>query len=197
MIKENAMQCKHCGAPLPDNAPICDSCGTPANMRSYAPGAGLYVDLPVLPMKWFRFLINFFLFFAALLYATAGTVQLIKVLAGVADGSYTEIMYEQYSHMMYIDIATGCGLLICCLLALVTRFRLAGYSKDGIVLLNSTFIFTSGISIIRMVGMSFILSEETFSMTDITSTLIAFIVSMILVLFNTVYFKKRIYYFGR
>lgn len=192
------MQCKNCGSHMTDGAWICPACSydhSKTARRSHR--AGLYADLPVLPMRWFAFLINFLLFIFSVICAVMGIVLLFGGAYEVYIGFSAEIIYETCPSMQHLDIAIGCGMLVCSLLYLLARFRLAGFCKGAPHLFCTTLILSAALCVARLIGMYSLLPEEFLSSAEVTHTITAFAPTAVLLVLNTVYFKKRIPYFSR
>lgn len=192
------MHCKYCGAQLSDSVNVCPNCGTVGvKNKRYSHRVGLYEDLPDLPMRWFAFLLNFLLFAFSAIFAIYGIMLLLGETYSIFGGISSVMIYESNPSMQRLDIAIGCAMLVCSLLYLVVRFRLAGFCKGSPHLMCFTLVLTSALSILRLVGMYVILPQELFVTMNVTYTIGAFAFFVIYVLLNTAYFKKRMPYFTR
>ncbi len=73
------MFCPYCGAEVKDGARFCVTCGNPVQSQPaqtmYAGNEGLI--RPELPMKWYKFVINFSLWAGALLNIGNGIMALM------------------------------------------------------------------------------------------------------------------------
>ncbi|MBR2388770.1 MAG: zinc-ribbon domain-containing protein [Clostridia bacterium] len=119
------MYCEKCGAELKENQTVCENCGnTPAKKE----------DKQVLGMKWYKFNVNFSLFFMGVL----------TVISGILD-------------ITQFKIDTAIMWLIYGAFAIVVRFRLSGFKKDAplmMVCLNVVYAVVQGYNAIMYGGNS-------------------------------------------
>lgn len=128
------MFCKNCGAAIEEGQTSCPVCGTAVPSESERSVSAQYAYPPAtaLPMKWYKFLINFMLFFSAALNAIDG-VQFIIGDQYYKDGpiDVAKAIYSQFGALKTVDVVAGIVLIAFALFTLYTRSRLAGYCKNG------------------------------------------------------------------
>lgn len=220
------MFCRKCGAQIGDNASFCSKCGTPTGntdtqkqgdagqpqggyQQQYAqqpyaqqpygqqPYGQAFAPAPVLPMKWFKFLIYFSLFAGAVMNVVSGVMTMTGGHYEMYGDGMADRVYDQFPGLMTLDIACGVCTLICAVLALVARFRLAGYRKDGPGMLAALYIVGGVFNLAYLAGAYFILPEAVFNAIDATSYFTSFAISMAMASINIAYFKKRAALFVR
>lgn len=217
------MFCRNCGAQVGDNASFCSKCGAPTGntntqnqANSQAPQGGYqqprggyqqqyggqpyaqpFAPAPALPMKWFKFLIYFSLFAGAALNTVSGIMMMTGFHYEIYGGGMAEKVYDEFSGLMTLDMACGVGMLICAVLSIVARFRLAGYYKDGPGMLSAVYLAGAIVNLAYVMGAYFVFPEEVFNALDTTSYFTSFAISMGMVSANATYFKKRAALFVR
>lgn len=102
------MFCRNCGNSLPDGTQFCPSCGTPCDAASAASvnpvnPVNPVFEAPKYPMKWFKFLIYFALWFGGILNVLNG----IRMMTGRQYGGLEELVYELYGSLQIADILVG------------------------------------------------------------------------------------------
>lgn len=109
------MYCEKCGAELKENQTVCENCsGVDAKKE----------EKQELGMKWYKFNINFSLFFVGVLGVLSGILNLIQLNI---DSAVLWIVYGVF--------------------AVVVRFRLSGFKKDApimMVCLNVVYAVVQG-----------------------------------------------------
>ena len=148
-------------------------------MSNYDPGYS---------MKWHKFLIYFSLW----LSAVVNSVNAIRAFNGSIYGSSSraELVYLAYPGMKAITLIYGVALLGLAVLAIATRFALAGYKANGPRLLIILYILN------LVVGLGFLIlasmvSHIPFSNLADASTWASIIISIIMIAANKTYYDKR------
>jgi hypothetical protein len=140
-----------------------------------------------LPMNWHKFLIRIALW----VIAASNILSGVQYIGG---GSHTEEMLAQFPILSTIDLFYGVLTLGMAVLALITRFALAGYKKNAPALIVGLFAYGLVISLgynAIVLGMT----QSTYEPVDLIITGMSVGVSVIfnltLVICNYLYFKKR------
>lgn len=194
------MFCKNCGAAIEEGQTSCPVCGTavPSESERAATAQYAYPPATALPMKWYKFLINFMLFFSAALNAING----IKLIIGdqYRDGNVdmSGLVYSQFGALKTVDVVYGIVLIAFALFTLYTRSRLAGYCKNGpkmlllMYILNFAFavLYTAAVYItLASYGVS--LSIVDFLLTDGVTVLTTAVADGVMIVINLEYFRNR------
>ena len=148
-----------------------------------------------LPMNWFKFLIYFSLFASAVLNAING----ITLLTGSAYGELKEAVYKFFDGLQIVDILVGLSCLAVAGFAIYTRMRLAGFYKNGPKMLNNLYISAAAINLIYVIAATSIVNSKQ-SLYDLSSGgsfYVSIAVSVVMVIANTAYFKKREHLFTK
>lgn len=190
------MYCPNCGSYNPDQAPSCGQCNAPLNAS--APNANHpnyqqpYYQQPTsapatpeLPMKWFKFLIYFALFFGAIANIATGANTLTGKIYPNPDA-----VYSTYSGLQAIDIYMGVACFVLAAMGIITRFRLSGYRKDGPSFLIALYILTAVLNVLYVVAIV-LFTSLSFNDLNTTTVITSVITSAIMVVCNKTYFDKR------
>ncbi|MBR4295337.1 MAG: zinc ribbon domain-containing protein [Clostridia bacterium] len=177
------MFCSKCGTPNDDNGMYCTSCGAPLHETQPTKTNATHT----LGMKWFKWLIYFVLFAGALLNAVNG----IQMLTGSMYDGYAETVYFIYPKLQNLDKFVGIVCLAIAAFGIYTRFRLAGYKKNGPMMLYILYISIIAIQLIYIIGVSSVLPEEISSSMDFSSVIGNMVASAVMIFVNISYFKKR------
>ena len=174
------MYCLTCGSQLQEGTAICPVCGATQQANT--------------PMKWFKFLIWFSLFASAVLNAISG----FQFLTGMCYGGEKEakLFYAIFSDMKTVDTLYGIALIAVAVLAIYTRFRLAGYYQNGPKMLMLIYAVNAVIMVAYWIGVSSALGDfKEYLNTSSYIPNIAVSVAMIFV--NKTYFDKRAHLFTK
>jgi len=143
------------------------------------------------PMKWFKFLIYFSLFAAAVICVVTGIAQLT---GAVYDGA-ADMVYAIFPDLEILDIAVGLVTVVCAVLILVSRFRLAAFKKDGIKLLIAGYALNLIINIVYVAAVISIIGSA--SDLDMSSFGASMVGSIAMLIINYTYLTKRESLFNR
>lgn len=183
------MFCSFCGARLPEGEPICPMCG--ASQVGFAgQSSGNTANQNDMPMKWFKFLIYFALFAGAVLNFFSG----ISMLNGSVYQGNANLVYSTFEDLKNLDTIVGVLLIGAAILAIFTRFRLAGFYRNGPVLLLITYAANIAIPLIYIIGVSNIVSGIELNTTANISNMCT---SAVMMFVNMGYFKKRSHLFTK
>lgn len=204
--------CPKCGAACDDAQPFCANCGgslsaQPASSAQQQPygqqqsygqqpygqqpyGQQPYGQGPVLGMKWFKFIIYFQLFAAALISLATG----ISALTGGQYGGYKDAVYLVFPALKTVDIFYGVCLIALAGANIYVRMQLAGFRSNGPKLYLSVYSATFVLSFLYIIAVSVIIGDRagTLNLTAYISELVG---AVILIIVNSIYFKKRAHMF--
>ena len=138
-------------------------------------------------MKWFKFLIYFGLFVGAIANAAFGVLYLTGFIYDISSGEegVHELVYAFFSNLKTVDVVFGVLFIALAVFGIYTRFRLAGYKKNGPACLIATYAASAIISFAYMLIVCIILGD--FSDSDFGSI----VTSIAMIVLNYIYFKKR------
>lgn len=189
------MYCKNCGKEVSEQQKFCDGCGSEINALAREYGTSQTISQTNFkessyPMKWYKFLIYFALFFGAFYefimsinYMT-GTIYFAQTNGQAS----AEAVYSTYGYgLKFLDVLYGILLLGTAVYSIITRNRLAKFKKNAPMLLY--ILYGSGLvfSLIYMIGFSVITGVNAIN-SSLVSSLISTIICLIL---NYKYFTKR------
>lgn len=148
------MYCSQCGNNIPDGAVSCNVCGAPVNQgmgtNQYQQPQQTYQSKQyqhmqwnnlqqsaftqnngeVLGMKWFKFVIWFQLFANCVLNIYLGYKYSMGKQYNLTD-YYVQKLYNMFDGLQTIDITVGIVMMALGVYAIITRFFLAGFKKQG------------------------------------------------------------------
>ena len=198
--------CNNCGNQISDGQLTCPICGAytgaGAQADNQAPQQNMYNQQgmynqapqqpqPELGMKWFHFVIYFQLFVSTLVGLWNG----FQLLTGRIYGENTDRVYSYFSGLKGVDTIIGICYIALGIFSLVTRFMLADFKKSG----PAMYI---GMQVADLV----VLIAYIASVTSIVDGLSEYIsssnygslaTSIVMLICNIVYFKKRKHLFNR
>lgn len=195
------MFCKNCGAAIEEGQTSCPVCGTAVPSESERSVSAQYAYPPAtaLPMKWYKFLINFMLFFSAALNAIDG-VQFIIGDQYYKDGpiDVAKAIYSQFGALKTVDVVAGIVLIAFALFTLYTRSRLAGYCKNGPKMLLLLYILGFAYTVLYAAAVDITLASYgvslnivDFLLTDGVTVLTTAVVDGVMFVINLEYFRNR------
>ena len=138
------------------------------------------------PMKGFKFLIYFGLFAGALLNLISGIMQ----LTGGHYGEEKELVYYVFSDMKTVDLIFGILLIFLAVFGVYTRFQLSSYRRRGPTCLNVLYIANIILSLAYLIAASALTQINIVELGG-ASMITSLVVSICMVVVNTIYFKKR------
>lgn len=163
-----------------------------------------------LTMKWFKFLIYFAMWASAVLNA-------FNAYAFFSDYRYTEkgtsfqkFYYSLFDGLQALDIVVGILCIVAAVIAIVTRFRLASFHKDGPKWLSMVYALNILISLVYVIGVIIVVEnaaapgantekllwgeDSVFQLQSYVGTMIG---GVLMIGLNGVYFKKRKHLFTK
>ncbi len=211
------MICNNCGNMVPDGQYTCNVCGAfvgtqpaqPAQptyqqqqQGQYYGNTNTYQNLmnqpnsydmkqygPALGMKWYNFVIYFLLFFSAVLNLYNG----FQVFTGAHydkaagyDGA-SDLIYRLYDGLKGADVMMGIACIALAVYAIIVRFALAGYKKNGPKMFIAMYVASIAINTIYALITSNITAIGFFEIYSPFSI----IGSLIMIYANIVYFRNR------
>lgn len=190
------MFCPKCGAQLADGVAFCSSCGNsvtpqaaPAPQQPLAqPGE------PALSMKWFKFLIYFGLWAGAILNIVLNGVVMLSGLH-YGDAETAKLVYAMFGDLKSLDTLCGILAIVVGVLGIYTRFQLAGFKKNGPMLLTCVYAGAIAFNLIYIIGCNSVLPEYILSEMDYSSIYSNTVTSAVMIFVNIAYFKKRAHLF--
>ncbi len=142
---------------------------------------------PGLKMGWFKVQIHIILFIQAALDAFSG-IEIIHGHEYTIVGYTMQQAHAQYGEWMHImDYFVGAVLLCMAVFAIVTRFRLAGFHKDGIECLHILHYIDLGASMVYHLVLSFVLHGFCISPFVACEQ----IATLVMIIVNRPYFERR------
>ena len=191
------MFCKNCGAAIEKGQTSCPVCGTAVPSESERSVSAQYAYPPAtaLPMKWYKFLINFALFFSVVLNANRG-VQLIngdQYRDGNVDMS--GLVYSQFGALKTVDVVAGIVMIAFALFTLYVRSRLAGYCKNGPKMLLLLYILGFAYTVLYTAAVYITLASYGVSLNIVdfllTRGVTVAVVDGVMFVINLEYFRNR------
>lgn len=194
------MFCKNCGAAIEEGQTNCPVCGTAVPSESERSVSAQYAYPPAtaLPMKWYKFLINFMLFFSAALNAISGVQLIIGDQYRDGNVDMSGLVYSQFGALKTVDVVAGIVLIAFALFTLYVRSRLAGYCKNGPKMLLLMYILgfaytvlytAAGYITLASYGVS--LNIVDFLLTDGVTVLTTAVADGVMIVINLEYFRNR------
>ena len=139
-----------------------------------------------LPMKWFKFLINFALWASAVINAATGIINLTGT-AYTLMGSDPALVYRVYPAAKAVDVIYGLLLLVAAALAVYARFQLSGFKKRAPVYLYAVYGIVIAGNILYNAGVGVI----TGNLSAIVSSFGQCLGPVAFLALNYIYFDKR------
>lgn len=192
-MENNRVICVHCGAPADEGVVYCRNCGkavaeeppqaaAPIHTAAYTkPNTEDELEIDM-PMKWFKFLIYFALFASAVLNVFSG----FRYISGNQNAAY----YERIDGLEGLDTFMSWSAIAMGALALIARFRLAGFYKNGPKLLKLMYGMNVLISCIYFLGLKALATHSGYQV-NITSLIPSIAAGVFMYAVNSLYFSKR------
>ena len=154
--------------------------------------------IPGLGMKWFKFIIYFQLFAAAVLNLISG----LTIFTGSYYGGKDEaaLVYMVFPNLKTLDIFYAICLIALAAADIFVRMRLAGFRTNAPKLYLGVLAAAVAVSLIYIVAFFMILGDFS-GLMDLTSVISQYvsqlITSVVMIIVNAVYFKNRAPLFNR
>lgn len=206
--------CSKCGAQLGDEIQFCHNCGSKveAPAETYAPVENVVYNAPIYgqqppqnqfytpaepivqhPMKWYKFLIYFSLFFGALINFVFGFNYITGGIYFVqSNGEFSaDMIYGFYGGgLKALDVIYGILMIALAVFGIYARSRLAKYKSNGPMCIYVLFWAGAGLTLlynIALIAVTGLNSSEVFN-AQVSGSIG---VSVGMALGNYFYFKKR------
>lgn len=181
--------CNKCSCEREDTQ-FCPVCGT-----ELIPLVDGVLERPEMPMKWYKFVIFFQLFAMAVLHFISG----LSALIGGHYQGMADTVYEMLPQMLPVDVIYGLVLIGIAAFALVVRSKLANWKACGprmyLILLSVNVVASLAYTIIVAAVLSGSELAASYTLNDYTSLISGTVTSVIMIVCNVVYFKKRAHLF--
>ena len=187
------MFCQKCGSEIKDGAKFCVSCGEPVEAQSVQT---TYVDEdglihPKRPMKWFKFLIYFSLWAGAILNIGNGIMTMSGMQYETEPEVTAELVYAFFKELKTIDLLYGIALIAFAVYMIVIRFRLAGYYKNGPAMFISAYVIALLINVAYYATVLIVVPEAV-EVATVVATIVGNVIGNgLMIVLNSIYFKKR------
>ena len=136
-------------------------------------------------MKWFKFLIYFALFAGAVL----NLIGAIPYFIGSAYGADSAQIYSYFKGLRTVDLIYGVLCLGLVALALVARFSLSGFKKNGPTMLYILYGANILFGIIYAIAVGIVCHDMSIAFSS--GTIGSLVGSGVMLAVNIVYFNKR------
>lgn len=212
------MFCPNCGSNNPDYVAVCGSCGTalretqqnpyhqqyhqpyqqpqpiyPQYQQPYQQPASYATPIkPIYPMKWFKFLIYFLLFFSAVMNAAVAVsyFQGLLYINPYTGENIADLVYNEWPTLQTLDILMGLFAIASAIFAVVVRFRLSGYYKDAVNYVFAFYLISAVVNLLYAIAVFAIIGADS-EVADLSSTFTGFAVQLAIAFANKTYFAKR------
>ena len=146
--------------------------------------------VPPKPMKWYKFLVYFFLWFGAVL----NLINSINIFTGNvyrSQGVEPGLAYMMFGGLKTFDIFRGILTLLLAFFIVLTAIWLLQYKRIGVTALLGMYIANAVISIISLVG-EYLIVTAVVPIEFQTATLIGVLIGVgFMFVVNMIYFDKR------
>ena len=148
-----------------------------------------------LPMKWHKFLVCFALWASAALFIISG----VMTLTGTQYEGYAELIYAFIPGLQVTDLAYGIVQLGIAVFGFSAAYKLLKLKRGAPKLLTTLFIVETVASVLYLAAFLLILSNYGADLSDLIvyliSTVTSIAVSVVMIIANHVYYKKRAHLF--
>lgn len=143
-------------------------------------------------MKWHKFLVYFSLWAGAIYNFVNG----IKFMTGAQYEGKKDLVYAVIPNLKAPDIFFGFICVVVGIMAAVTAVSLLKYKASGPKLLTTTYIVGVAGSLIYVIMASSVLSKYNVDLSSVySSASVNIIVSVAMIIVNSIYYKKRAHLF--
>lgn len=138
------------------------------------------------PMKWFKFLIWFFLWAAAALLAARGIGYFTGIAYKDGSGLTADTVYGTFPGLRVWDKLYGAGLFLLGAFHIFTHFRLARFKSNGPVCLYLAYGLQAALAVVNAVTVA-----SVTGVSGAAGAMASVLAAVVLIVLNRSYFKKR------
>lgn len=138
-------------------------------------------------MKWHKFLIYFTLWAAAVI----AVLNAAQLFLGTHYGDQASVVYMVYPSIKSLDFVFGVLYILLAVWAVVTRFKLAGYSRSGPTMLTAYYVLGLILSLAYLLMCSLVTNEAGMFGELLVDSSPDFVGSIIMIIVNHQYYQKR------
>ena len=156
-----------------------------------------------LPMKWHHFLVYFGIWACAVLNLVQGILYITGLQYENIEGYEAinkDVVYFAFPSMQTVDIAFSIGMFVCSAFALFVGYAMLNFKKGAPTLLNALYITVAAVSLAYCIAVVIILTSESNADIETIAPIISAsagiaVGSIIAIIANTTYYKKRAHLF--
>ena len=165
---------------------------TPPPAGGYRPNGGYQspnnaANFSGYPMGWYKFLIYFALFASCVLNALSA----IGMFTGMFYDGASDLVYAFFGGLQFVDILYGIVMAVMAVMAILTRQKLAQFRKDGPTYLLMLYVINMAASVIYLILVAVIVGDWVLTGDIMGQYVAVIVVSIIMIVVNNIYFKKR------
>ena len=138
-------------------------------------------------MGWYKFLI----YFALLASCVLNALSAIGMFSGMIYGDASGLVYAIFGGLRIVDILYGLVMAAMAVLAILTRQKLAQFRKDGPTYLLMLYVINMAASVIYLILVTVIVGDWVLTGDVMGQYLLVIVVSIVMIVVNNIYFKKR------
>ena len=171
------MRCIECNTTMTEGTAVCPKCGKPVEDR--------YLGFT---MAWYKFMINFALWFSALITFIRG----FNFMMGTPLGDNREALFQAFPRMEPGCVVLGLLMMGMAVLAIAAAVLLRGLRKAGPILLYCQYI--GSIVVVFATMLLFVWGTEgLLGLTDTLngSDVALILLDLVMLVLNIIYFRKR------
>lgn len=190
------MKCQQCGDTLQEGARFCPKCGAVQRCADGSlppPDEKISPEILVdsYPMKWYKALIYVILFLNALSFLING----LQLLSGSAYGDRHAMVYNLFPGIKTLSVVTGAAYLVMAAASLFVRQMLAGFRKKAPQYLLALYVAGIVLSLTFCFATMLIVKEAVVYASMVVTMILVALESLVILLANLSYFKKRKFMF--
>ena len=146
-----------------------------------------------LGMNWYKFLIYFALFAAAVLNFSTALMHFTGEIHNMSSKTHVdpEWFYGFFPSLKGLDVFMGVIALVLCAGAILVRMNLAKFKKNGPLFYFMLIGVNIVTSIIYVIAYAVILSDATREITISGQNIVTIVGNIVLLILNIIYFNKR------
>ncbi len=182
------MKCNKCGKENRDDANFCEACGSPIEKSDLNDEK----TVKVIPMNWYKFLVGILLPFSAFFKLIDG-LQLI-ISPDIDEVALSMLGVSSVKSFEQLNIFYGICVLITGVFTLYTWFTLKKFRKTSLLCISTVYIMNFIISAVYLGLMAYLIGLQSLFVVFLF-IFIYLIETVVIVLANRVYFKKREFFF--